>query len=129
MLNFLFKSGFLVFISIWIRPRIKGLLFTLFIIIVTWLIHREYIAYLQLIGNFTSAGLSYFVKWTVIILTTLSYYYFVETKNNKDAPRHSVGLDIDIAKKNAIAQKKEDGFDFIRAKKDLKTSSQRILNE
>ena len=132
MINFFLKSGFIFFISIWLKPRWKGMLSVFLIIIGISLAQSEYIDYLSLVNDFTYAGWSYLGKWAAILLAVVGYYFFIEVSikkvaNEKSNPTSKPrSADKAIAKRSA---KRNDGFDFLREKKELKSRSQKILEE
>ncbi|HIF74225.1 MAG TPA: hypothetical protein EYG31_13700 [Porticoccaceae bacterium] len=136
MLNFFFKSGLILFISLWLKPRLKGIVYAICVIAGIWLIQGEYLDYLSLINDFTYAGWTYLAKWMAIVITVVLYYYFVEVpiKNaaaSNDKGFSASGLDIGEEKRtiDQSMAEKDDGFNFLRKKKQLKNRSQKILEE
>ena len=132
MLNLLFKSAAMIMLGIWLKPRWKGILFVFFAIISIWLAQSEYISYLVLIDDFTYAGWSYLAKWLSILITLMVYYFMIEVSIREGAetenptPSKSESRDEEIMKDQI---KENDGFDFLREKKNLKSRSERILDE
>ena len=136
MLNLLFKSGLIFFISILLKPRLKGICCVFFSILGIWLIQGEYLDYLSLINDFTYAGWTYLAKWSAISFTIVLYYYFVEipirnsaTGNGKVFIGSKSGGSEEETKISKSRDEKNDGFDFVREKKELKSRSQRIIEK
>jgi len=136
MLNFFFKSGLIFFISIWLKPRLKGIVCATCVIAGIWLIQGEYLDYLSLINDFTYAGWTYLAKWMAILFTVMLYYYFVEVpiknavaSNDKGFSASKSGIGEEETTILKSMEKKNDGFYFVREKKELKSRSQRILEK
>jgi len=136
MLNFFFKSGLIFFISIWLKPRFKGIVCVICVIAGIWLIQSEYLDYLSLINDFTYAGWTYLAKWIASFLIVILYYYFVEVpiKNAAiDNDKGSTASRLKIGEEERVIDQsiteKDDGFNFLRGKKQLKNRSQKILEE
>ena len=127
MLNGLLKSGLFLFLGMWIKPRFKGLMTLSAAVLLIWILHNEYIAYLTLQEDFSSAGISYLAKWTSIIALALVYYLAIErriasklasTQRTENTQERSNGTD------NGEA---DDGFNYLRTKRKLKSKSDKIL--
>ena len=136
MLNLFFKSGLIFFISIWLKSRLKGIVCAICVITIIWLIQGEYLDYLSLIDDFTYAGWTYLAKWLAISFTIVLYYYFVEIPIRNSAAGNGkvfIGLKSGGSREETTISKsrdeKNDGFDFVREKKELKSRSQRILEK
>jgi len=127
MLNGLLKSGLFLFLGMWIKPRFKGLMTLSAAVLLIWILHNEYIAYLILQEDFSSAGISYLAKWTSIIALALVYYLAIErriasklasTQRTENTQERNNGTD------NGEA---DDGFNYLRTKRKLKSKSDKIL--
>ena len=65
-------------IYLWAKERLSGILLTLILLILVFYIHSEYLNYVEFKEK-TSAnyiGLSFIIKNGLILIVTLSYFYF-----------------------------------------------------
>lgn len=127
MLNVLLKSGLLLFIGIWIRPRFKGLISLSAAVLLIWILHDEYIAYLTLQEDFSSARMSYLFKWSSITALALVYYLAIERRIATRLASVQKAENTRENKSDTENSEADDGFDFLRTKRTLKSKSDRIL--
>ena len=138
MLSSLFRTGVFIFIGFWLKPRWKGIAILCFGISLIWIIHSEFLTYSVIGEGSLSVGWSYVYKWAAILLSVLIYSLFVELPLRAKRAKDKTGYSGSKLKKNrgnlqeSLGHnfiKKDDGFDFLRTKKDLKSRSQKILAE
>lgn len=123
MLNQLLKFGLFLSAGLWIKRRARGLLILLAVLTVTWILHREYLSYLQQSGSVAYLELSYVLKLTVFLVSCGAYYYFVERVVRKEpSSRNTIHYPSDHSNQG-------DGFDFIRQKKTLETELDKELKK
>ena len=127
MLNGLLKTGLFLFLGMWIKPRFKGLISLSVTVILIWILHNEYIAYLTLQEDFSSARMSYLFKWSSITALALVYYLAIERRIATKVGSAQRAENIREHKSDSENREADDGFDFLRAKKTLKSKSDKIL--
>ena len=109
-----------------LRPRFRGLLAVAVGIAVTFLVHSEYLSYVDLTGDTAYLLKSYWLKWTLITLIIFLYTVTVEVCYRK--PRVNSDNKMVSAPKELTGSNVNDGFDFIRRKKRLTTHAEGVLN-
>ena len=124
MLNQLLKFGLFLSAGIWLKRRARGLLILLAVLAVTWILHREYLSYLQQSDSVAHLELSYIIKLSIFLVSCGAYYFFVERVVRKDSS----------SSRNTIHHPSHDsnqgdGFDFIRQKKTLETALDKELKK
>ena len=132
MLNQLLKFTLVSSALLWLRPRWKGLLALVVFVLMVHVLHGEYLSYVELSENDEFLVWSYVVKWTALILGVLVYFLVVlsgggsaaepaalfETRNKPRAlPRGGAATDSAV----------DDGFDFLRDKKQLQSRAEKLL--
>ena len=127
MLNGLLKSGLFLFLGMWIKPRFKGLMTLFATVLLIWILHNEYIAYLTLQEDFSSAGISYVAKWSSIIALALVYYLAIERRIATKLASAQKAENTQEHKNSTENSEADDGFDFLRTKRKLKSKSDKIL--
>ena len=90
-------------------------------LVITWIIHNEYLSYASQSENQQYLALSYVIKWGVFIIAVSIYYFAVERK---------VLSSSNI--KNTIRRPREkeskgDGFDFLRQKRTLESAADKAV--
>ena len=75
MLNQLLRFTLVSSILLWLRPRWRGLLALIVLVIMLHLLHSEYLGYVELSGDRSLLIWSYVFKWTVLLLGILSYLF------------------------------------------------------
>jgi hypothetical protein len=127
MLNGLLKTGLFLFLGMWIKPRFKGLISLSITVLLIWILHNEYIAYLTLQEDFSSARMSYLFKWSSITALALVYYLAIERRIATKVGSAQRAENTRGHKSDSENSEADDGFDFLRAKKTLKSKSDKIL--
>ncbi len=100
--------------GLWLKHRLRGLSCLLSVLAITWILHGEYLAYVERSGNTEYLEWSFIIKWVVIFVGFCLYYLLVEYRlgnrsgdnNNTRASTESI---LPVG----------DGFDFLRQKKSL----------
>jgi|TARA_B110000908_G_scaffold97774_1_gene115443 hypothetical protein len=124
----LIKAGLLIKTGVWLRPRIKKVIFFLAAILSIWVAHDEYLDYVGLSGESRYLALSYVFKWIMTLLMLMSYYYFSKKYQEQSIKIiRRKGLPADNSKKTQ--ETGNDGFDFLRNKDVLESKADRILNK
>ena len=122
MLNQVLKLGLFVTLGIWLRHRARGLLVLVGVLVITWILHNEYLGYISRSGDDTYLALSYVMKWGVFILASCCYYLLVERKI-----RNRPELDRNTIANPERSTDLDDGFDFLRHKKTLESEAEKAL--
>lgn len=134
MINQLLKLGALIATGRFLKPRLKGLLWVAAAWLLLWFVHSEYVAYVQLSGD-TS-----FVLWAALIKTGLYalsialYVLLVERplwpKPVKMPPPHAPAA-TPAAPGTATPSPRsgDDGFDFLREKRKLRSQADDLLKK
>ena len=122
MINQLMKLGLFVAAGLWLKHRGRGLLLLVGVLVLTWILHGEYLAYAEQADDNAWLELSYILKWAVFLVACGSYYWLVERKirRNPDASRNTISHPEDV-------ESQGDGFDFLRHKKTLDSESDKLL--
>jgi hypothetical protein len=117
MINFIVKMGVFIQLWCWIKPWLRTLFIPAVLITVTLFTHSEYLDYLEKIDSIEYLALSYFIKWTVIILTLV--YFIFSVRNTKEVTQ--------VLADSTGNPDKNDGFDFIRKKKHLDSYTDKLI--
>ena len=122
MINQLLKLGLFVTLGLWLKHRGRGLFLLVGTLAITWVIHNEYLGYIDQSGDQRFLALSYGIKWGIFALSCVLYYVFVERKIRQDP----------VANQNTInhpeaSETRGDGFDFLRQKKTLESEKDKVL--
>ena len=138
MLRFVLRTGVFIFLGFWLKPRWKSLAALSFGILLIWIIHSEFLTYSVISDSSLSVGWSYVYKWAAIFFLVLLYFFLVELPLRAKGTDGAIGRSTSKLKKDrdnlldSMEDKsagKGDGFDFLRGKKNLKSRSQKILEE
>ena len=138
MLSSLLRTGVFIFIGFWLKPRWKGIAVLCLGILFIWIIHSEFLTYSVIGEGRLSVGWSFVYKWAAILISVLTYSLFVELPLRDKRVRGDMDSSGSMFERNRDVQgetmghnstKKDDGFDFLRKKKHLKSRSQKILSE
>lgn len=119
MINYLVKIGVFYQLWRWIKPLLRILFVPAVLITVTLVIHSEYLEYLEKSDSIEYLALSYFIKWTVIILTLV--YFIFSVRNTKEVT-HTLPDSTGSPNNN-------DGFDSIRKKEHLDSYADNIIKK
>lgn len=122
MLHQLLKVGLFVTLGLWLKRRLRGLTRLLFILAISWVLHSEYLAYVERSGNTDYLEWSFVIKWAVLFGGLGLYYLLVERRLGKTP------VDNDKTRLSTeAAQPVGDGFDFLRQKKSLHSEADMAL--
>ena len=128
MLNQLLKFTLVSSILLWLKPRWRGLLALIVLVIMVHVLHGEYLGYVELSGDRSLLIWSYVFKWIVLLFGILSYL-FLSLSGSKIRPPHAMGSQ---AKQVSAVQSKvavDDGFDFLRRKQRLQNRAEKIISQ
>lgn len=126
MLNQLLRVGILFKAFLWLKPRYKVLSVTIGIIVVTWLMHSEYISYAQHSGNNGLLGVSFIIKWIITIFSVLGYLFYQAKRTSTE----EVSKDFSEGdSKQQDVPSENDGFDFLRSKDRLESRADKIMRQ
>jgi len=128
VLNSLIKAGTIWAIALWLKPRWKRIGLTSVVFILTLAGHAEFLEYTASTGVSSGVGLSYFIKWSIIVLIFLYLYFFL----NADLPRPATKEEKTkiMATTEGVQEKnKEDAFSQIRQKKQLSSKGDSVLRK
>lgn len=128
MINQILKAGLFLKVAFWIRPRLKALLISVGVIVLTWVAHGEYLSYVDRSENKEFLEVSYFIKWIITIFTCLGYGFLTREsdKANGQVKPNSTKTTNHI--KQAPTEG-DDGFDFLRGKAKLDSKADKILKK
>ena len=123
MYNWL-KVGAFLMAGRFLKPRIKGLFFLVLFWLLVSFLHGEYRDYVELSGNTSYLITITLTKIGLYILGFVAYVLGVER-------RLLIKVQAEIEQKHQLEnpQQKDDGFDFIRAKKKLQTPADKLLQK
>ena len=110
-----------------LRPRFRGLLVCIGGIFLTFLIHAEYLSYVELTGDAAYLLTSYWVKWSASLLLVFVYTLIFELHYFK--PKVDADDQFPPLPKKLTCDTQDDGYDFVRQKRKLVTRTERLLNE
>ena len=106
-------------LALFLKRRWKGLVTVSILLSATWITHSEYLAYKLAIGDPTYVGLAYTLKWVATTIILISYFfhirYLTPTQTEDSLLRGEMRL-------------QGDGFDSIRQKAILKSTTQQLID-
>lgn len=127
MLNQLLRFTLVSSALLWLRPRWRGLLALAGFVVLVHLLHGEYLRYVELSQNQSFLVWSYVIKWLALIIGVSVYVLFAFPSTNaraRDKP--------DPAKTSPERKPvppPDDGFDFLRRKKQLEGRAEKVLSQ
>ena len=103
------------------RHRVLPLLGYLLVCALVFLIHSEYLSYAQAAQTTAFVGLSFIVKWILLIAITFGYlnYWPKADANNASSPEQAQRQTTDLSPAK-MSDKEEDRFAALRQKDKLK---------
>ena len=122
MIGQLLKLGLFVTLGVWLKHRGKGLFILVSTLLITWLVHNEYLGYIAQSGDNRLLGLSYAIKWSIFIVAVGAYYLAVERKLKKNP-----ALSRNTIEHPEASRTQGDGFDFLRQKRTLESEAEKAL--
>lgn len=124
MINNLLKIGALVVTGRFLKPRLKGLVVLIVFWFVIRLLHTEYISYVQLSTDTSFLWQASLLKIFLYVLGFVVYVVVVERRillQSKFAQEEKL--------KQTHIEGSDDGFNFLREKKKLKSQSDQLLRK
>lgn len=132
MLTQLLKFGALLATGRFLKPRIKGLLWILLVWLLLWFVHSEYVSYVELSGDTRYVLQASLLKTGLYALSIAVYVLLVERKL-WPKPVKMPPAPAQLESRPVTAQTKvpggDDGFDFLRAKTQLKNPAEELLKK
>ena len=109
----------------WLKPRWVRLAFLVISLVLISYSHSEYIRYVEITADPTSLAFSYQLKYALIVIVLVSFSISLKFMPSKNISRSD--------SKKLTSRKKsvhmDDGFDFLRDKKQLDSRSDKILKK
>ena len=132
MLGPLMRTGAYVALWLKLKPRLKGLILLAVGVTIILTAHSEYLDYLARSQNNHFLALSYAAKWSAAGVLFFLYWLLVERPLNAATGVDKV--DNQRADRSVKAVGKEgplqdDGFNFVRSKRQLKSRTEELLDE
>ena len=110
--------------GLWLKHRLRGLALLFFVMTITWVLHGEFLAYVERSGNTNYLEWSFFIKWALLFGGLGLYYLLVECRLEKISGKNSKSLT-----PPETVQPVGDGFDFLRHKKSLDSEADMTLKD
>ena len=123
MYNWL-KIGAFIVAGRFLKPRLKGLLVLIAFWFVVNFLHGEYLSYVELSGDTVFLIRAALIKIGLYILAFAVYVFTVERKILKRTAK-----EIETKQIQERPAGEDDGFDFLRQKKKLRTPADQLLNK
>ena len=114
MYNWL-KAGAFIAAGHFLKHRIKGLSLLAAFWLIVWLLHGEYTSYVELSGDTAYLVHASLIKIGLYVVALLVYLFAVEGKVRR--------------RSKSKAASKDDGFDFLRDKKKLRSRAEQLLEK
>jgi len=109
----------------WLKPRWVRLAFLVISLVLISYSHSEYIRYVEITADPTSLAFSYQLKYALIVIVLVSFLIslkFMPSKNLSKSDSKKL-----TSRKKSVNM--DDGFDFLRDKKELDSRSDKILKQ
>lgn len=129
MINQLLRLGALIATGRFLKHRIKGLLWIAAVWLVLWYSHSEFVNYVELSGDTGFVLYASLIKTGLYLLSIASYVWLVERKlwpkavkipSVTNASQSTSQTTTAARTDKSGVQENDDGFDFLREKKQLK---------
>ncbi len=116
MLNQLLKFGMLIATGRFLKQRWRGVLAVLAVWLVLWIVHGEYVRYVELSGDTQYVLHASLTKLAIYALTIVVYVWRVERPLWPKTPAAVPALTVTAAPqpKPGVPATGDDGFDFLR---------------
>lgn len=108
--------------GLWLKHRLRGLALLFFVLAITWILHGEFLAYVERSGNTDYLEWSFFIKWALLFGGLGLYYLLVECRLEKTSENNTK-----TRTHPQTVQPVGDGFDFLRHKKSLDSEADMTL--
>ncbi|MAT91486.1 MAG: hypothetical protein CME59_02685 [Halioglobus sp.] len=126
MLNQLLRFTLVSSALLWLRPRWRGLLALVAFVLLVHVLHGEYLGYVELSGNRDFLVWSYLLKWLALVCGVLAYFLLAVMGVGR--ARGNMPPEQPAARQEqARPPRQDDGFDFLRDKKELHSRAQMLL--
>jgi hypothetical protein len=109
----------------WLKPRWLRLAFLIISLVLISYSHSEYIRYVEITADPTSLAFSYQLKYALTVIVLVSFLIslkFMPSKNLSKSDSKKL-----TSRKKSVNM--DDGFDFLRDKKELDSRSDKILKQ
>lgn len=109
----------------WLKPRWVRLAFLVISLVLISYSHSEYIRYVEITADPTSLAFSYQLKYALIVIVLVSFLIslkFMPSTNISKSDSKKL-----TSRKKSVNM--DDGFDFLRDKKELDSRSDKILKK
>ena len=109
----------------WLKPRWVRLAFLVISLVLISYSHSEYIRYVEITADPTSLAFSYQLKYALTLIVLVSFLIslrFMPSKNTSKSESQKL-----TSRKESVNM--DDGFDFLRDKKELDSRSDKILKK
>ena len=109
----------------WLKPRWVRLAFLVISLVLISYSHSEYIRYVEITADPTSLAFSYQLKYALTVIMLVSFLIslkFMSSKNISKSDSKKL-----TSRKESVNM--DDGFDFLRDKKELDSRSDKILKK
>ena len=131
MINNLLKISALIVTGKFLKPRFKGLIALVLFWFVVSFMHDEYVSYVEISGDSDFLLQSSIIKISLYFSAFLVYLILVERKLLISSPREKTKPQPSNNKahseQNTSVHQNGDGFDFLRNKKKLENSTDKLL--
>jgi hypothetical protein len=119
MLNQLLKFGMLIATGRFLKERWRGVLAVLAVWLVLWIVHGEFVQYVELSGNTQFVLHASLIKLAIYALTIVVYVWRVERPLwPKSLPPVPASTATNASQpKSVVPTTADDGFDFLRHRK------------
>ncbi len=128
MLNQLLKFTLVSSLLLWLKPRWKGLLALTVSVALVHIIHGEYLGYVELSDDRAFLVWSYVLKW-IALLAALAIYLLLSLSGSRKAAPSARKSRAGAAPGEEASGPVDDGFDFLRDKKQLKNRADMVISE
>ena len=109
----------------WLKPRWVRLAFLVISLVLISYSHSEYIRYVEITADPTSLAFSYQLKYALTVIVLVSFLIslrFMPSKNTSKSESQKLTF-------RTKSVDMDDGFDFLRDKKELDSRSDKILKK
>jgi len=127
VLNQLLRFTLVSSLLLWLRPRWRGLLALAAFVVLVQILHGEFLGYVALSGDRAFLPWSYLVKWLALLLAVAIYIFLAVVRAAPRARRATPARAV-AASALSSPQPVDDGFDFLRQKKQLQSRADKLLD-
>ncbi|MDA9909036.1 hypothetical protein N9E57_00760 [Gammaproteobacteria bacterium] len=120
----LLKIGAFIMAGRFLKPRLKGLIALIAFWLVLRFLHAEYLSYVELSNDTQYLVTAALTKIILYVFAFLIYVFITERKILLRSQR-----EIESRHRQEFSSTEDDGFDFIRQKKKLDSSAEKLLGK